>query len=106
MIRRPDPEMALTSQCKSAWNIRPTLIKGQTNVRSSRFGAGAIDGVGKELGRFIVTPMDLGEYNSVAPRLLSTPSHQPFRRPRSILHSCFPLAFRTRRCILFPTPSN
>ncbi len=35
------------------------MIEGQTNVRSSRFGAGAIDGIGKELGRFIVTTMDV-----------------------------------------------
>ncbi len=33
------------------------MIEGQTNVRSYRFGAGAIDGIGKELGRFIVTTM-------------------------------------------------
>ncbi len=35
------------------------MIQGQTNVRSSRFGAGACDGMGKELGRFIVTTMDV-----------------------------------------------
>ena len=98
--------MALTSQCKSTENIRPTMIRGQTNVRLLRFGAGDIDGVGEFLGRFIVTPMDLGEYNSVTPRLLSTPSHQPFRPPCSILHPHCSLAFRARCCILFPTPSN
>ena len=35
------------------------MIEGQTNVRSSRFGAGAIDGIGKELGRFVVTTMEV-----------------------------------------------
>ena len=35
------------------------MIEGQTNVRSSRFGGGAIDGIGKELGRFVVTTMDV-----------------------------------------------
>jgi len=33
------------------------MMEGQTNVRSARFGVGAIDGIGKELGRFIVTTM-------------------------------------------------
>ena len=31
------------------------MIERNTNVRSYRFGAGAIDGVGRELGNFIVT---------------------------------------------------
>ena len=35
------------------------MIEGQTGVRSLRFGPGAIDGIGKELGRFIVTTMDV-----------------------------------------------
>ena len=35
------------------------MIEGPTNVRSSRFGAGAVDGIGKELGRFVVTTMDV-----------------------------------------------
>jgi glycerol-1-phosphate dehydrogenase [NAD(P)+] len=34
-----------------------TQIEGQTNVRSARFGAGVIDGLGQELGRFLVTTM-------------------------------------------------
>lgn len=34
-------------------------IDGQTNVASCRFGAGAIDGFGRELGRFVVTTMDV-----------------------------------------------
>ena len=35
------------------------MMTGQTNVRSSRFGAGAIDGLGRELGRFIVTTVEV-----------------------------------------------
>lgn len=35
------------------------MIERQTNVRFSRCGAGALDGIGKELGRFIVTTMDV-----------------------------------------------
>ena len=35
------------------------MITGQTNVRSVRFGAGAIDGISKELGRFVVTTMEV-----------------------------------------------
>lgn len=31
------------------------MSEGNTNFRSYRFGAGAIDGVGRELGNFIVT---------------------------------------------------
>ena len=34
-------------------------IEGNTNVRSQRFGAGSIAGLGKELGRFVVTTMDI-----------------------------------------------
>jgi len=37
----------------------PPQIDGQTNVTSSRFGSGAIDGIARDLGRFIVTTMDL-----------------------------------------------
>ncbi len=35
------------------------MIEGQTNVRSCRFGGGAIEGLAKELGRFIVTTMEV-----------------------------------------------
>ena len=49
------------------------MIKGQTNVRSSRFGAGAIDGIGKELGRFIVTTMDV-PWRLAQPRLGAQPT--------------------------------
>lgn len=34
-------------------------IEGNTNVRSQRFGAGSVDGLGKELGRFVVTTMEI-----------------------------------------------
>lgn len=37
----------------------PPQIAGQTNVTSSRFGAGAIDGVARDIGRFVVTTMNL-----------------------------------------------
>ncbi|MCL4787683.1 MAG: iron-containing alcohol dehydrogenase, partial [Verrucomicrobia bacterium] len=48
------------------------MIEGQTNVRSSRFGAGALDGIGRELGRFIVTTMDL-PWRLAQPRLGAQP---------------------------------
>lgn len=48
------------------------MIAGQTNVRSSRFGAGAIDGIGRDLGRFIVTTMEL-PWRLAAPRLGASP---------------------------------
>ena len=34
-------------------------IEGNTNVRSQRFGAGSVAGLGDELGRFVVTTMDI-----------------------------------------------
>lgn len=34
-------------------------VPGQTNVTSCRFGAGAVDGLGRELGRFVVTTMEV-----------------------------------------------
>ena len=34
-------------------------IDGNTNVRSSRFGCGSSDGLGSELGRFVVATMDI-----------------------------------------------
>ncbi len=49
------------------------MIEGQTNVRSSRFGAGAIDGIGKELGRFVVTTMDV-PWQRAQPRLGAEPA--------------------------------
>lgn len=57
-----------------AYNIQfqTTMIEGQTNVRSARFGAGAMDGLGKELGRFIVTTMDL-PWRLAEPRLGAKP---------------------------------
>ncbi len=34
-------------------------IEGQTNVLSSRFGAGSVDGLGNEVGTFVVATMDV-----------------------------------------------
>lgn len=34
-------------------------IEDQTNVRSQRFGAGSVDGLGTELGRFVVATMEI-----------------------------------------------
>lgn len=34
-------------------------IEGQTNVRSQRFGAGSVDGLGTELGKFVVATMEI-----------------------------------------------
>ena len=34
-------------------------VRGATNVLSSRFGSGSVNGLGRELGRFIVTTMDV-----------------------------------------------
>ena len=34
-------------------------IEGNTNVLSRRFGAGSVDGLGRELGRFVVATMDI-----------------------------------------------
>ena len=48
------------------------MITGQTNVRSSRFGAGAIDGLSRELGRFLVTTMEV-PWRLAQPRLGGTP---------------------------------
>jgi len=50
-----------------------TVIEGQTNVRSARFGAGAIDGIGQELGRFIVTTMEV-PWRLAQPRLGAQPA--------------------------------
>lgn len=35
------------------------MISGQTNVRSQRFGRGAVHGLGRELGRFVVASMSV-----------------------------------------------
>lgn len=34
-------------------------IPGNTNLRSQRFGAGSVDGLGRELGRFVVATMEV-----------------------------------------------
>lgn len=49
------------------------MISGQTNVKSARFGAGAIEGIGKDLGRFIVTTMEV-PWRLAQPRLGSSPA--------------------------------
>jgi glycerol-1-phosphate dehydrogenase [NAD(P)+] len=49
------------------------MIQGQTNVKTARFGAGAIDGIGKELGRFVVTTMDV-PWRLAQPRLDARPA--------------------------------
>jgi len=49
------------------------MIDGQTNVRSSRFGVGALDGIGKELGRFVVTTMEV-PWRLAQPRLGDKPA--------------------------------
>ncbi len=48
-------------------------IEGQTNVRSARFGGGAIDGIGRELGRFVVTTMEV-PWRLAQPRLGAQPA--------------------------------
>ncbi len=35
------------------------MIEGNTNVRTRRFGAGSVDGLGNELGRFVVATMEI-----------------------------------------------
>ena len=34
-------------------------INGETNVKTLRFGSGSIKGIGKEIGRFLVTTMEV-----------------------------------------------
>ncbi len=53
------------------------MIEGQTNVGSQRFGAGALEGLGRELGRFVVTTMEV-PWRLAAPRLGA--------RPAAVLH--------------------
>ena len=40
-------------------NNEESQITGHTNVRSHRFGAGSADGLGHQLGRFVVATMDI-----------------------------------------------
>jgi len=49
------------------------MIKCHTNVRSSRFGGGAMDGIGKELGRFVVTTMEV-PWRLAQPRIGAAPA--------------------------------
>ena len=48
-------------------------IFGQTNVLSCRWGSGSIDGLGRELGRFVVATMDI-PWQLVKERLGATPA--------------------------------
>jgi glycerol-1-phosphate dehydrogenase [NAD(P)+] len=47
-------------------------LEGETNVTSTRFGRGTVDGLGRELGRFIVTTMEI-PWNLTRERLGGTP---------------------------------
>lgn len=49
------------------------MIEGATNVLSTRFGAGAADGVGTDLGRFVVTTMDV-PWRLAGPRVGGQPA--------------------------------
>jgi len=49
------------------------VIDGQTNVASARFGSGSVDGLGRELGRFVVATMDI-PWRVTRDRLGSTPA--------------------------------
>jgi glycerol-1-phosphate dehydrogenase [NAD(P)+] len=48
-------------------------IEGNTNVRSQRFGAGSVDGLGKEFGRFVVATMEI-PWRVTKDRLGGTPA--------------------------------
>lgn len=48
-------------------------IEGNTNVRTQRFGAGSVDGLGHELGRFVVATMEV-PWQVTAPRLGGSPA--------------------------------
>lgn len=47
-------------------------ILGQTNITSARYGSGTVDGLGRELGRFIVATMEI-PWNLVRDRLGAAP---------------------------------
>ncbi len=49
------------------------MIEGQTNVRSARFGAGAFNQLAAELGRFLVTTMEV-PWRVAEPRLQPRPT--------------------------------
>lgn len=40
-------------------NAPTAPITGQTNIASARYGSGVVDGLGRELGRFVVTTMEV-----------------------------------------------
>jgi glycerol dehydrogenase-like iron-containing ADH family enzyme len=56
--------------------VKPT-IEGETNVVSCRFGRGAADGIGRELGRFVVATMDI-PWNLAKERVGGTPEKVVF----------------------------
>lgn len=49
------------------------MIEGETNVRSARFGAGVFDQLGAEMGRFLVTTMEV-PWRVAQPRLRVRPA--------------------------------
>ncbi len=53
-------------------DIERVDIPGNTNVLSSRFGPGAVDGIAREIGRFVVTTMDV-PWQQAAPRVGGSP---------------------------------
>ena len=65
----------MNDPCGSAapQRLAPNMIQGQTNVSTSRFGAGAIDDIGRELGRFVVTTMEV-PWRVAQPRLGGRPA--------------------------------
>jgi len=52
-------------------------IEGQTNVLSSRFGIGSVKGIGKQVGKFVVTTMDI-PWNITKDMLGGTPEEVVF----------------------------
>lgn len=53
------------------------IVEGQTNVTSLRMGSGSVDGIGKELGRFVVATMEI-PWNLAKDRLGAPPRHVAF----------------------------
>lgn len=52
--------------------ISPQIL-GQTNITSGRYGSGSVDGLGRELGRFVVATMEI-PWNLVRDRLGAAPA--------------------------------
>lgn len=53
-------------------DMQRVVIPGNTNVLSNRFGSGVVDGIGREIGRFVVTTMDV-PWQLAAPRVGGSP---------------------------------